>query len=1474
MPTETGFDTTSTAGRLGGWVHVLLVAGMVAVLVAAPAIAATGGGPAAVTGTPSVGGANGTVDAGNDTVDSSANTTANATNDTDRPPVEFWSAPADQEPETKTQPDGTTFEARQWGNAFRNGWETTDNYTVRQNESGWWHYAREDDGSLVATDRRVGVESPSGLPAHARPEAPSEPQLAAQQDSAGTSSTVEPSPSSGPGQTDVSIPIVFANFADTEPDYTTESFADLYFGTNPDEATGPGSFREYFLEASGGRVNFTAGPGVIGWLDTSFTHDEAGADIPAAREYAAEAVRNADRTTNFSKYDYDGDGAVRVAVIHPGPGQEVTGDSTDIWSHRWGFYGGIQTDDGVTVTGYSLQPETDPSGDQNTIGVVAHETGHLIFDWPDLYPTGETPGIDNWGLMGSGSYGTVTQSGDSPVHPIAWTKREAGWTTTTRIAPADQPGILPPSSAENEFYRIGDDSATSGRHFLLSYRALDGFDRGLDRWFKNPGLLVWNTSNAGVSDGGDLTHSYYRGTGGSFDAADCADCRGAVSLTNITRSHDSIVFNDPPRRALEAGESAVYAVPVNRTLPDGRTVGDAWRLSSRVSWAENSSDLDLSLTSPDGSQTLLSSATETSYEGVRTARTPASGGWKLVQTADASVDYYSATTYPTLPLPTAVTANATDADAGSTDAPETVTVNVSVYSGGQLYETGAFDQLNASSFEVTVDGEIVETANVSVTGDAAGAYTLTITPPERSAGGTVDLAVTVTDTKVGVTHRTNVSTTAVTYDGSNGAPTAAVSANRTTVAVGEPVQFDAKESADSDGSVASYAWTFGDGGTATGSQPAHAFSSNGTYTVELTTTDDDGATDNATVTVEVVEPNDSPTTAVSANRTSIEAGEAVTFDATGSTDTDGSIASYEWAFGDGSTATGAQPSHTFSSAGSYTVELTVTDDDGAADNATVTVEVTDPNEPPDASVSANRTSANAGETIAFDATGSTDTDGSIASYEWAFGDESTATGAQPSHTFSSAGSYTVDVTVTDDDGATDNATVTVKISEPNQSPNAVVSANRTTVGVGEPVAFDASESSDPDGPIAASDWTFGDGNGSASQQPVHEYASAGTYTVELTVTDDDGATDNTTVEITVAEPNEAPDAYATANRTTVTVGETVAFDASVSSDTDGSIASHEWVFGDGTTATGPQPIHVFASNGTYTVELTVTDADGTTNTTTVSVAVTATGDAGGNDDDSDGGNDDGGSDGGNDSGSDGGNNDGGSDDGNDSGSDGGNDDGGSDGGNDDGSDGGNDDSGSDGGNDDGGSPGGSLGGGNDDSAGGVGGGDTDEDSSDSGDTDDGNATNGDVSVTVDDADPTTGEMVNVTLNVSDVAPENGSMAVVWTRDNRTVDRNMVEMASGESGTVTLSRSFTSPGEYELMFANRTAGAVSVGPARASEPSEAAESPGVQSTATTPSPTATVSPTPTNATATTSGSGPGFGVVGALVAVLVVGWRRR
>ncbi len=252
--------------------------------------------------------------------------------------------------------------------------------------------------------------------------------------------------------------------------------------------------------------------------------------------------------------------------------------------------------------------------------------------------------------------------------------------------------------------------------------------------------------------------------------------------------------------------------------------------------------------------------------------------------------------------------------------------------------------------------------------------------------------------------------------------------------------------------------------------------------------------------------------------------EQIALDGSGSTDSDGTIESYVWSENGSQIATGEKPNVTLST-GQYTINLTVTDDDGTTNTDTVNITINeaanqDPiaNAGPDQSVTDS--DSDGVEQTTLDGSGSTDSDGTIQSYVWSESGSQIATGVNLNVTLSTS-QHTITLTVTDDDGATDTDTVIIIINEPpNQDPIANAGQDQSVTDSdnngSEQITLDGSGSTDSDGTIESYVWSE---NGSQIATGVNPNVtlSTGQHTITLTVTDDDGATDTDTVLATINE---------------------------------------------------------------------------------------------------------------------------------------------------------------------------------------------------------------------------------------------------------------------------------------------------------------------------------------------------------------------
>jgi PKD repeat protein len=485
-----------------------------------------------------------------------------------------------------------------------------------------------------------------------------------------------------------------------------------------------------------------------------------------------------------------------------------------------------------------------------------------------------------------------------------------------------------------------------------------------------------------------------------------------------------------------------------------------------------------------------------------------------------------------------------------------------------------------------------------------------------AAGGSYVVSLTVTDDAGSV--GTASATVRVVAPESPQLPPAASFTAAPVANAAQPytMRFNAAASYDPDGSIASYAWSFGDGDqSGTGQIAEYSYPAVGNYTVTLTVTDNDGNIGRGSATFEITnaapDPNQPPTASftVSTGSTDFER----LFSAAASSDTDGSIISYRWDFGDGITGEGMSMAHTFDTAGDYVVTLIVSDNDGSVGTSSTTIRITEPkkkNFPPTASLKAKLKHGGVDLAVEFDASESIDTDGSIASFAWEFGDGTTSNNPAIVHTYALAGNYTATLTIQDDQGASASASINLTLSDPeapeNRAPSASFAATQNSTAGPYVMRFDGSSSSDSDGDIATHNWDFGDGSTASGANINHDYGEPGTYSVTLTVIDNQGTFGTSSTSITLTEPQAAAELPPAASFTAMPSQAgpfSMEFDGSSSVDADGSIVSYSWDFGDGTSQQGDKVSHTYSQAGNYSVKLFVTDDQDHTGSATASVTL-------------------------------------------------------------------------------------------------------------------------------------------------------------------------------------------------------------------------------------------------------------------------------
>ncbi|MBL7924791.1 MAG: PKD domain-containing protein [Bacteroidia bacterium] len=383
----------------------------------------------------------------------------------------------------------------------------------------------------------------------------------------------------------------------------------------------------------------------------------------------------------------------------------------------------------------------------------------------------------------------------------------------------------------------------------------------------------------------------------------------------------------------------------------------------------------------------------------------------------------------------------------------------------------------------------------------------------------------------------------------------------------------------SSGSISTWQWSVGNGMTSTAQQPSFAFPAAGTYPVTLVATSGFGCVDSATGSV-TIDPL--PSAAFSAPDV-CEGSPTLFSDA--SLVSSGALNAWSWNLGDGSTSTQANPQHTYAAEGVYTVSLIVSTAAGCADTVLQSITV-DPMPVADFNVQ----DVCEGDSVRF-YNSSQLTNGMISDINWDFGDGNTSSDPDPVHYYAAPGSYTVTLRVGSDQACEDQIAKTVLVN-----PKPLADFNTSPVCSGTPVSF-SNLSGVGSGTLNGWYWEFGDGAFSASQNPSHQYANAGTFTVTLVATSDKGCRDTASRQATI---NDLPQGGFTVSNTCF--GNPAVF-TDTSSVQSGNVTTWNWNFGDGSSSSAQNPAHLYTGTGTYTVQLVVSSSAGCVDTVSRSINV-------------------------------------------------------------------------------------------------------------------------------------------------------------------------------------------------------------------------------------------------------------------------------
>ena len=493
------------------------------------------------------------------------------------------------------QPDGSVIKSITKGDEWLNWTETTVGFTIAKGSDGYWYYVKGYQGL-----NPVLTPVPANQPPPPSVENGIKPVLSAPiQNTQPALLSGNPPENVPTGNFSGKVLFILTSFSNQSGSTTEAQWAD--FVTN--------KLGAFYNAASYGKVNLspaaetsgTANNGVVGWVNMGYNHPNTGQSTGTANQQLAKnAILAADPYVNFAAFDTNHDGYVdstelAVVVIVAGYEMSYGGSSAytpNVWGHQWCIWAVTPpVVDGVTVGdcnnsgGYAqfgeIHQSSSTNGHMATLGIMAHELGHLIFGFPDLYDTDySSSGIGAFCLMSGGSWGQASSDswqGQTPVLPSAWIRYKWGWVSglegngTVSVTAAGTT-----SSGNTSVYRTS--SSSPNEYFLVENRQPIGYDRGLEEQLGTGfgGVVIFHIDDSMTSNTNDA-HRWV-----DLEEADGTLMgTGRGSKTDLWYLGNATTFNDAsnPNSKLYSGASS--GVNINQISASAQTMSVAFGAGSQ-----------------------------------------------------------------------------------------------------------------------------------------------------------------------------------------------------------------------------------------------------------------------------------------------------------------------------------------------------------------------------------------------------------------------------------------------------------------------------------------------------------------------------------------------------------------------------------------------------------------------------------------------------------------------------------------------------------------------------------------------------------------------------------------------------------------------------------------------------------------------------------------------------------------------------